>query len=55
MRAIPAVGGPTAPIVSLVSSLNFLKNGKDLIAEGYRRVSPHGVLSAVGRPDEELY
>ena len=38
MASIPAVGGPSAPIVSFLSSLRYLKRGKELIAEGYRRV-----------------
>ena len=38
MASIPAVGGPSAPIISFLSSIRYLKCGKELIAEGYRRV-----------------
>ncbi|RPD64699.1 cytochrome P450 [Lentinus tigrinus ALCF2SS1-7] len=42
---IPTVGGPSAPVVSYLSAINFLRNPKALLREGYQRF--HGSVFKV--------
>ena len=42
----PHRGGPSAPLLSLIGAINFLRNGKQLLIDGYQRVS---VLSSTSR------
>ena len=39
LNAIPTVGGPSAPLLSFIAAINFLRNGKQLLIDGYQRVS----------------
>ena len=39
LHSIPTLGGPAAPILSYLTALNFSKNGRALLSEGYERVS----------------
>ena len=40
------LGGPSAPLLSFIGAINFLRNGKQLLIDGYQRVS---VLSSTPR------
>ncbi|KAI0714845.1 cytochrome P450 [Earliella scabrosa] len=37
LNAIPTVGGPSAPLLSFIGAINFLRNGKQLLIDGYQR------------------
>ncbi|KAI0741267.1 cytochrome P450 [Daedaleopsis nitida] len=37
LNRIPTLGGSSAPILSYLSALNFMRNGKELIHEGYHK------------------
>ena len=38
LNAIPTVGGPSAPLLSYIAAFNFMKDGKDLLVQGYQKV-----------------
>lgn len=38
LSSIPTVGGPSAPILSYLTALKFLRNGKELIVQGNNKV-----------------
>nr|VWO95511.1 Glucose transporter rco-3 [Ganoderma boninense] len=40
LSAIPTVGGSDAPGLSILTWFNFLRNGKELLQEGYQKVRP---------------
>ncbi|KAI1791203.1 cytochrome P450 [Ganoderma leucocontextum] len=37
LNSIPTVGGPSAPILSYLSAVNFLFHSRELLTEGYRK------------------
>ncbi|PIL33520.1 cytochrome P450 [Ganoderma sinense ZZ0214-1] len=37
LNSIPTVGGPSAPILSYLSAINFLFHGRELLTEGYQK------------------
>ncbi|KAI1793056.1 cytochrome P450 [Ganoderma leucocontextum] len=45
LRSIPTVGGPSAPGLSILTALNFMRNGKEVLQEGYQKY--HGSVFKV--------
>ncbi|KAI0741599.1 cytochrome P450 [Daedaleopsis nitida] len=50
LRAIPTVGGPSAPIISWWTAVNFLFHGRELMLQGYQKY--HGSAFKVSLLDQ---